>query len=365
LTLRLEPLRDPTAATPVLAPDAPEVVAVLPCDDDGVAWEAFVGASGESTFCHLAGWRRIMEDVLGHECLYRVAHSSSGDVQGVLPLVRVRSGLFGHFLVSMPFLNYGGPLGSASAQVRLAEYALLEATRSRADLLELRTRRSAPLDLPARSRKVTVLLDLPESPDTLWRQTFSANLRSNIRRAEKQPTETRFGLDQLHAFYEVFARNMRDLGTPTLPRRFFEGIARHFGDRILVGAVYGRGQPWAAGLGFRWRDEFELTWVSSLRSHRDSRPNILLYWSFLKELIGRGVRVFNFGRSSPGSGPHEFKRRWGGLDLPLPWIEWSSRGLTAPPTPERPVFRVATAVWRRLPLPLTNAMGPALARLLP
>ncbi len=113
---------------------------VLPLDGDRAAWDALVARAECNTFCHLAGWREILSDVLGVECLYWQVVDADGALQGILPLVRVRSRIFGHYLVSLPFLNYGGPLGSCAARQRLAHEAVVEARRSRADLLQFRTR---------------------------------------------------------------------------------------------------------------------------------------------------------------------------------------------------------------------------------
>ncbi len=333
-------------------------------EGDGVAWDAFVAGADESTFCHLAGWRAVMGDVLGHECRYLVAQDATGRWCGVLPLVRVRSALLGHYLVSMPFLNAGGPLGTTAARTLLAEQARADARRHGVDLLELRTREPVPSSLRVAQRKVTVLLPLPSSRQELL-AALPATRRRQIRHAAGQGLEARFGADQLDAFYDVFARNMRDLGTPVLPRALFARVATVFPHLVVFGAVYRGALPLAAGCGFAWRDEFELTWVSALREHRASAANMLLYASFMQQMIDRGVRVFNFGRSTPGSGPHHFKRQWGGTDVPLPWQQWSPRNVTATPSPERPVFRLATAVWRRLPLRIANRLGPVLARQIP
>jgi FemAB-related protein (PEP-CTERM system-associated) len=338
---------------------------VLPLDSVPGCWDEFVARAEGGSFCHLVGWRDILNDVLGTECLYRVAADRRGEWQGILPLVRVKSWLFGHYLVSLPFLNYGGPLGSAVARRRLVQEAVAEASRSRADLLELRTRDGEDLGLPATSRKVCVLLDLPRSAEQLWQDVFSAKLRTKIRRVQKERMETRFGADQSGAFYEVFARNMRDLGTPVLPRRFFERIGAVFSDRVVFGVVYWERQPVAAGCGFLWRDEFEMTWSSGLRRHGHRRPNLLLYSRFMEHLIERGVRVFNFGRSTPGSGPHEFKRQWGGVDVPLPWRQYAPAGPRAMPSPDDPAFSWGPRLWRRLPVPIANALGPRLIRYLP
>lgn len=342
-----------------------KAITVLPFDTSAEQWDAFVTRAEDSTFCHLAGWREIMTDVLGHECLYRVATDDTGTWQGVLPLVRVRSHLFGHYLVSMPCLNYGGPLGAPAAQNRLVQEAVVQAQQASADLLELRTRHSVPCDLRISHRKITVLLDLPDAVDVLWRKGLPSSRRRQISRAQKEEMQARFGPDQVEPFYEVFARNMRDLGTPVLPRQLFERIAQVFGTCAVFGVVYWRGQPLAAGCGFAWGGEFEITWVSSLREHDHRMPNMLLYWSYMEQMVSRGVRVFNFGRCTPGGRTHQFKHQWGGVDAPLPWLQWSPGERDATPSPDQPLYRVATALWRHVPVGLANFVGPALARRLP
>ena len=331
---------------------------------DAAEWDGYVRRSEHGTFCHLSGWREIMTSVLGHECHYLVARDDSGECQGVLPLARVRSRLFGDYLLSMPFLNYGGPIGTPEAEEQLARYAQQLAQEFKVKLLELRTRHRAHSELQSAGRKVTVLLPLPASADALMAR-FPSKLRSQIRRPTKEGMEARFGADQRDAFYAVFARNMRDLGTPVLPRRLFDELARIFAREVVFCAVYYQGQPVAAGCGFIWGQEFELTWASSLREHSQRAPNMLLYWGLMQHMIGRGLSVFNFGRCTPDGGTHRFKLQWGGETVPLPWLQWSSTGTAAPPSPDRGLFQMATRVWSRMPLAMANTIGPFLARSLP
>lgn len=339
---------------------------VLPLDGCTRTWDQFVAQAAGSSFCHLAGWRDILSDTLGTECLYSVAIDSSGEWQGVLPLARVKSWMFGHYLVSLPFLNYGGPLGSPAACRRLAQEAVAEARRSQVDLLELRTRSAIAGDceLATSSRKVAVLLDLPPTPEALSR-SFSSKLRSQIRRPVKEGLTTQFGLDQQHAFYDVFARTMRQLGTPVLPRSLFERIAATFPEQVVFGAVYRGNRPVAAGCGFVWRDEFEMTWAGACREYQALAPNMLLYWAFMEQMIARGARVFNFGRCSPGGGTHRFKRQWGGTDVPLPWRYQAPGRVSATPSPQDSAFSWGPRLWRRLPLRVANLVGPRLVRFLP
>ena len=108
---------------------------------DPEEWDLWVRRCPKTTFCHASAWAGVMADALGHESCSRVALDADGKIAGILPLVRVRSRLFGHYLVSMPFLNYGGPLGDEGARRVLAQHAREEAERGRVDLLELRDRR--------------------------------------------------------------------------------------------------------------------------------------------------------------------------------------------------------------------------------
>jgi serine/alanine adding enzyme len=330
-------------------------------------WDAFAARSEDATFCHLYGWRDVMAGVLGHESLFLGARDSSGALRGILPLVRVRSRLFGHYLVSLPFLNYGGPIGDREAQRALSQFARDEAARSRADLLELRARHVVEAELTRRDRKVTVLLPLRATSDELFSKQFSAKLRSQIRKPQKEGLQFRVGGAELvKSFYAVFAEHMRDLGTPALPRALFEALPRHLGDHVVFGVVLDGDRPVAVGCGFVWRDEFEITWASALRSHAKQAPNMLLYWGLMEHAIGLGLKTFNFGRCTPDSGTHKFKLQWGGAHtVPLPWLQWSKDARESTPTPDSGAYKLAVQAWQKLPLSVTNLIGPALARRIP
>jgi len=332
---------------------------------DSKKWNEFVNRSAESTLCHLAGWHSIMSEVLGHECMYLVATDAAGGWRGVLPLVRVKS-ILGHYLISLPFLNDGGPLGDDAAQEALVDFAVSEAKRSGATLMELRARRSVLGPVIPSHRKISVHLQLPKTAAELWTTTLRAKLRAQIRRAAKENMTFHIGDGQLDSFYKVFARNMRDLGTPVLPRHFFERLASTFESAVLFAAVYTpAGIPVAGACCLIWRNEIEVTWASSLREYNRLAPNMLLYCRLMEEAISSGRTLFNFGRCSPGGTTHSFKLQWGGRDIDLPWGAWSKSGKGEVPSAKRPIYRLASSAWRRLPMPVANTLGPALARLIP
>jgi FemAB-related protein (PEP-CTERM system-associated) len=339
---------------------------VLPHGGTPAQWDGFVRGRPGWTHFHLWGWRRVMEKVFGHECHYLAAVDGAGTLAGVLPLVSVKSRLFGHYLVSMPFLNYGGPLGGADAVRALAAEAVALAERNGVKLLELRSREPLPLDLPVSHRKITVLIDIPDGgPEALF-QGFKAKLRSQIRRPEKEGVSVRIGPDQVGPFHAVFARHMRDLGTPAQPKHLFEVIADEFRDDVWFGCAYIGNVPISCGSGFRWAGEFEMTWASALIAYNRVAPNMALYWAFMQRATREGLTLFNFGRCTPGSGTHRFKQQWGGRDVPLHWYQYGAGGAEAhTPSPDDGAFSWGPRLWRRLPLRLATALGPHIVRGIP
>jgi serine/alanine adding enzyme len=332
--------------------------------EPGAEWDAFVAASPESTFCHRAGWAGVLARTLGARTHCLEARDGAGTLQGVLPLYRVRSALLGDYLVSVPFLNYGGALGSEEARSALAEAAVALGRELRVDAVELRARNREESTLQSLDRKVTVELSLPATEAELW-SALPSKLRSQVRRPMKAGMTARHGPQELDAFHDVFARNMRDLGTPVLPRRFFADAASTFGGDVVITTIRHEGRAVAAGFGFLHHGEFEITWASSLREYNPMSPNMLLYWELMKHAIERGAHTFNFGRCSPGGGTHRFKLQWGGSDVPLGWSVWSRNGGDGTPKPDKPIFRIATSLWQRMPLWAANTIGPLVSRSIP
>jgi FemAB-related protein (PEP-CTERM system-associated) len=339
--------------------------AIVPFAGSEAEWDAFVAAHPAGTTFHRYAWRRVIEETFGHEVRLWCARDDTGRLCGVLPLVRVKSRLFGHYLVSMPFVSYGGPLGSPEATAALARFAAELATETGADLLELRCRSEVTVPLAVSHRKVTVCLDLPaDGSEALWSQ-LKAKVRSQIRRPQKEGLAVRFGPEESGNFYRVFARHMRDLGTPVMPRSWFEGLRQALPNQVEIGCVYQGREPIAAGWGFRSGGEFEITWAAALQRYNAMAPNMLLYWAFLERSANAGARVFNFGRCTPGGGTHRFKLQWGGHDQPLWWYQQGRHEKGSTPSAADSQYAWGQRIWQRLPLAVANVVGPRIVRYIP
>src|SRR5262249_37454756 len=108
--LGAETANAPSAASPITIREMGE--------RDRETWDRFVLGCSDGTFFHLSGWRRIMQEIFRHRALYLLAERA-GDIVGVLPVAEVKSSLFGHSVVSLPFCVYGGCAVTDSAAIPL------------------------------------------------------------------------------------------------------------------------------------------------------------------------------------------------------------------------------------------------------
>ena len=337
---------------------------VAPFTGSVAEWNAFASTQAGFTAFHRLEWRDVIARVHRNQCIALAARDATGALRGTLLLVRLKSPLFGHYLMSLPYVNYGGPLGDDEAVRALCEHADAMATRDQVKLLEMRSARALPVDLPVSNRKITVVLPLEGGAEAVFGR-FKAKLRSQVRRPAKEGVTIQMGREQVGAFFNVFSRHMRDLGTPTQPRAFFEAIADAFGDDAWFAAAWLEGKPIACGAGFRYGNEFEITWASSLREYNKVSANMGLYWALIERAANEGLTRFNFGRCTPGGATHKFKTQWGAVDEPLWWYQDRAAESAGTPSADSAKFRLATRAWQRLPVGLATMLGPRIVRYIP
>jgi FemAB-related protein (PEP-CTERM system-associated) len=342
-------------------------VALLKDPHDEAMWDHFVLSHPQASGYHTLAWRAVIGKVFGHRTFYLMARDEGGAVQGVLPLVLTKSPMFGCFLTSMAFFNYGGVL-AYRADVRLT--LLAAAGQMAQDLgaahIELRQTDPIETDWPVRSRKVSMRLALPPDYETLLK-AFPSKLRSQIRRAQKEGMEVRLGGEELlEDYYHVFARCMRDLGTPVYEKMFFQSIVEAFPKEARLCVVSLKGRPLASGFLYGFRGTLEIPWAASDKRFSRLAPNMLLYSAVLEFACREGFTEFDFGRSSVDSGTYRFKQQWGAYPRQLYWYYWLAGGQSLPElNPDNPKFKAVISVWQHLPLPVANLIGPHIVKYLP
>ena len=330
-------------------------------------WDDYVVRHPQGTAYPLAKAVSIGREAFGLPVHY-VQASRDGRLVGVLPLVEQQSRLFGHYLVSLPFFTYGGLLSDDDASTA----ALLAAAKALGDKqgvdhVELRHTQALPqCAWPERLDKVSLVLPLP-SDEAQLAKALGSKLRSQIRRAERENPDVEWGGEALlPEFYAVFARAMRDLGTPVYPRSFFVAVCRALGDNAQVLVVRVQGKAQSVALIVRHGASIEVPWAASTPTGKQCALNMRLYWELLRHAVAAGAASFDFGRSSVDSGTYRFKQQWGAQPLQLHWHYGLPTGQPLPQLNQsNPKYALAASLWRRLPLWCANALGPLLIRNLP
>lgn len=331
-------------------------------ESDRARWESFVLACPDATFFHRIGWREIFEGVFRHRSHYLLAERA-GAVVGVLPLVQLRSVLFGHALVSLPFAVYGGVAAAdPAATVALHAHAAELARRLGVQHLELRNREVREPGWPQQDLYVTfrksLLPDVEANMAAIPRKQ-RAMVRKGIQRQLRSEIDT-----DTDRFFALYADNQHRHGTPPHSRQYFRALKQTFGDECEVLTVLSEaGQPVSGVLSFYFRDEVLPYYAGDVPAARDLAANDFKYWELMRRACERGIKVFDYGRSKRGTGSFDFKKNWGFEPTSLHY-EYQLYGRDTVPqnNPANPKYRAAIDLWRRLPRGLVNAVGPALAR---
>ncbi len=197
--------------------------------------------------------------------------------------------------------------------------------------------------------------------EAYWK-SLDAKVRNQVRKSEKSGVTVLWGREErLDDFYSVFCVNMRDLGSPTHARVFFESVLRHFPGAQIVTAH--RDGKCIGGL-FRilWKGALAIPWASTLKDERVHCPNNALYWESIRYAFRQGCRRVDFGRSTRDEGTYKFKKQWLAQELPLYRYQFDEKGHFLEQATHIATGKLGWTrnVWAKMPLRLANSLGPML-----
>lgn len=335
--------------------------------DEAVRLEGWVAAHPDATPFHRPAWLTATARGTGNRALALVAERG-GSLMGYLPLLDVQSPLFGRVFVSSGFGVGGGVLShdpAATAALFLGAEEL--ASRNACPAIELRGG-----VLPAAGGGWTIRHDSHcgfvgslAADDEAQLAAIPRKQRAEVRKglANDLTVEIGSGAADRAAHYAVYAESVRNLGTPVFPKRLFGEVLDAFGAEADILTVRHHGRPVASVLSLYHAGAVMPYWGGGTWEARRLRANDRMYYELMLHARGRGCSRFDFGRSKTGSGAYDFKRNWGFEPAPLGYASWAADGALprdADPTSARHSAKIA--LWKRLPLPLANLLGPWIAR---
>jgi FemAB-related protein (PEP-CTERM system-associated) len=325
-------------------------------------WDRFVFDCPDASFFHRAAWQDIIRNVFRHRTAFYFAERN-GEIEGVLPLAHVKSLLFGNALVALPFGVYGGVAARTPDAAALLEDAADRLARQLGvDHLEYRNVRPRHADWPTQDLYVTFRKGiLPTDEENML--AIPRKQRAMVRKGIGNGLVSAFDANA-DRFFALYSDNVHRHGTPAMPKKYFETLLRTFGkdcDVLTVTAPDGR--PLSSVLSFYFRDEILPYYAGDDESARSLAGNDFKYWELMRHACGRGLKVFDYGRSKQGTGSFSFKKNWGFEPTPLHYeYRLYKRDAIPQNNPSNAKFKLFIAAWRKLPIGVANAIGPHIVR---
>ena len=324
-------------------------------------WDDFVQASTDATFFHQAGWKEVIERAFGHKTFFLYVEND-GKITGILPLVHINSLFFGNTLVSIAPCVYGGIVASdEQSYLKLDNEACRLAEELGVDCLEMRNRVQKNPDRPYKKLYVSFRKEL--NPDV--EKNFLAIPR-------KQRAMVRKGIDagltsvidsNIDRIYRAYSESVRNLGTPVFSKKYFQTLKDVFADQCEVLTVEHNGQLIASVMSFYFKDEILPYYGGGTDLARELKGNDFMYWEVMRRAVEKGIKIFDYGRSKIGTGSYSFKKNWGFTPEPIFYEFYLVKSSSMPDiNPLNPKYQFFIAAWKRLPLAVSQWVGPWLSK---
>jgi len=264
-----------------------------------------------------------------------------------LVVIEIKSRLFGHRLISLPFCEYGIDTVSTLSEGVLENLRTLKEI-TKAEYFEIRSpQKHEALHVNAEYSTFTVS---GETLDQVWSKV-DRKLRQQIKEASKLFIMRENNIDEFYSFY---LQNQTRRGSPVHSQEFFEKCG------LEIYLAYLRPKPsQLASAILIGSDGPEINWWGNVNDPklRSLNGTSWLLWEIIKRKFQPGFN-FDLGRTRPGP-IRNYKKQWSGrehqiytlTDVPKKKIDPNERG---------PLM--ASKFWRYLPLGIAQLVGPSVIK---
>jgi lipid II:glycine glycyltransferase (peptidoglycan interpeptide bridge formation enzyme) len=159
---------------------------------------------------------------------------------------------------------------------------------------------------------------------------------------------------------------MWHLGSPAHDIIFFRNIIQEFPDDTHIVIVEHKDKAIGGIFLLFFKDTAISGWSGSHSEYFKFYPNNIAYWEAIKKCCENGYKSFDFGRSMPNSGIHEFKKSFGAETKYLQYLFYlNTRDKVPDVTMSNPKRQLFAKVWKNMPSLIANLVGPKLRRNFP
>lgn len=336
---------------------------------DFTRWNDYVKSHNQGSFFHLSGWQTVIENSFDHGCYYLYAEVE-GKICGVLPLVEVKSKLFGHALISTPFCVYGGAITDSEDITRqLEQHACEIAEQLEVDYLELRYKEKQNSSLLLKQASSTFGCELGDDAEKILanvKKKQRAVIRHSLKNELSFTTTQKNNSQVFEDFYQLLSTSYRNLGTPIFSKKFFQQLVDVFGDDVDIAVIADKTeQPSTAVMNFYFNEQVLPYYGGGNSDARYLKSADYMYYQIMCSARDKGYTWFDFGRSKNDGGPYKYKKSWGMEPEPLYYYYHLVKAQDLPNlSPNNPKYKVFIGLWQKLPLKISQLIGPFLSKYL-
>ena len=342
---------------------------VITCNEShATEWDVYVKSHPHGSGFHWFGWREVYKRAFGFESIFLAAFNSSGEWNGVLPLLLMQDFFGKKYLVSLPFVSYSGLLcSSAEAGDALVNEAVSRAKELNCNYLQLRHKKRIGQLSAGDGRYVSMVLNTNQSEQKIWETSLEAKTRNQVRKAQNSGLKPVWSNDHLMGFYNIFSLNMKRLGTPVFPYNFFSALSEELNENFELLTIWSDNVPVAGMILISGPQDISFPWAASLPEQKHLCPNNMLYWEAIRHAAKGPYKQIDMGRSTLGTGSHRFKSQWGAIEQNLFYQHFYPEMPNATQYTDKAqkTHKLSIAIWKRLPLSITRILGPYVVRHLP
>lgn len=330
-------------------------------EEDYERWDRFVFHCLTASFFHRAGWQKIIEKVFRHRTWFLYAERGN-EIVGIFPLAEIKSRLFGHSLISLPFCVYGGiAVEDEHCRPLLEQAAVTLANNLQVGHLESHNEMLSNPDWLTSDLYVTFKKEI-DTDDEKNMLAIPRKQRAMVRKGMKAGLISEIDEDTERFFY-AYSSSVHRLGTPVYSRKYFKALKEVFGTDCQMMTITQGQNVLASVMSFYFRDQVLPYYGGGTAMARDLAANDFMYWELMRRATADGIKVFDFGRSKRGTGSFDFKKNWGFEATPLHY-EYKLINASALPenNPLNPKYRLMIHLWKKIPISLANLLGPVIVK---
>ncbi|MEF3304685.1 GNAT family N-acetyltransferase [Paenibacillus sp. GYB003] len=330
-------------------------------------WDRLARERG--TVFHTTAFRDVLIRSFGYDCLYHAVVEGDHRVRALIPLVAGRNLGLRKVAVSLPFANYTDICADDAEALRFAiDSVPAIKDEARLGYVELRLKDQSVggrTGWSASAHNYTFKLPLEGGEERVLALSTGSN-RNHVRKAYKNDWfDVSFDAGRLEAFYRIYVRRMKQLGSPAPDIRFFRAFFELMPEHAHLLTVLDKQSGSVAGgmllLTSPGNSTVYYPYGANLIEYNSKYLNNFMYWEAAKFAMRGGFGHLDLGRSPAGSGTYRYKEQWGAKPEPLEYSVFDGgAGKSGPPDKESLGFFVE--LWKKTPKFVTDAAGKRLIK---